>query len=77
MQSGYCRKTDTLVVVISEQRGESLHQRRAIQKYATVEKLKRVLSEDLRPKPLPATELQLVQFRHRFLYNNSHGYHFR
>ena len=46
---GIAEKTDALVVVISEQRGEMIYIKDGqFKKYATAEKLKRALSEDLR-----------------------------
>ena len=46
---GIAEKTDAVVVVISEQRGEMIYIKDGqFKKYATAEKLKRVLSEDLR-----------------------------
>ena len=46
---GIAEKTDALVIVISEQRGEIIYIKDGqFKKYPTAEKLKRVLSEDLR-----------------------------
>ena len=52
---GIAEKTDALVVVISEQRGEMIYIKDGqFKKYATAEKLKRVFQKTCASKPLPA-----------------------